>query len=79
MPIYYSDNTYTQDVNPKSVIFAGIFKDENALVKHIIEVDNNDELYCKIYNSPIILKDTQNYEFVKNKLRIKLSKILNHL
>ncbi|NRB11367.1 MAG: alpha-1,3-fucosyltransferase [Rickettsiaceae bacterium] len=77
VPIYYAEDNYHLDVNPESVIFAGDYDSEEEMVEYIKKVDNDDDLYCKIYNSPMVPKEEQNYEQVKKKLGKKLYKLID--
>lgn len=77
VPIYYGHESYNRDVNPKSVIYAGDFSNENELVEYIKKVDNDDDVYCKIWNNSMITNKESNYQEIKNKLREKLFRILD--
>lgn len=77
IPIYYATEDYKKDINPEAVIFAENFKNEDELVDYIIKVDNDDNMYCDIYNQPLVVDEKNNYENVKNKLREKLFKLLD--
>lgn len=76
IPIYYSDLEAAKDINKQAVIFAPDFTSEEALVDYIKQVDNDDELYCKIWNEKLITDPARNYETIKNQLRKKLEILL---
>jgi alpha(1,3/1,4) fucosyltransferase len=75
VPIYNTDSAGLVDINKKSVIFAGDFNTEEDLVNYIIKVDNDDKLYCDIWNERIIDTQNKDYEVVKAQLRTKLNNI----
>ena len=77
VPIYNTDPAGLVDINKKAVIFAGDFKTEDELVDYIIKVDNDDRLYCDIWNQQIVNNPEKDYEFVKGELRAKLNEIFN--
>ena len=75
VPIYNTDPAGLVDINKKAVIYAGDFKTEEELVDYIIKVDNDDKLYCDIWNQQIIDNPENDYEVIKAKLRVKLNEI----
>lgn len=76
VPIYYADKQAVQDINKNSIIFAPDFDSQEALVEYIIKVDNDDALYCKIWNEKLIVDPQKNYEAIKNNLRQKLKEVI---
>lgn len=77
IPIYYGDKTAVTDINKKAVIYAGDFNSEEDLIEYIKKVDNDDKLYCDIWNEKIIIDPEMNYNVVKAKLQEKLFKIID--
>ncbi len=75
VPIYNTDPAGLVDINKKAVIYAGDFKSEEDLVDYIIKVDNDDELYCDIWNQQIVPGQEKDYETVKAQVRRKLNEI----
>ncbi|MEY3197461.1 MAG: hypothetical protein RLZZ59_832 [Pseudomonadota bacterium] len=75
VPIYNTEPSGLVDLNKNAVIFAGDFKDEEALVDYIIKVDNDDKLYCDIWNKHITNDSSRDYESVKNELRKKVEEL----
>lgn len=75
VPIYNTDPAGLVDINKKAVIYAGDFKTEEDLVDYIIKVDNDDKLYCDIWNQQIVDNPENDYEVLKAKLRVKLNEI----
>ncbi|XVN40440.1 MAG: glycosyltransferase family 10 [Rickettsia endosymbiont of Argas persicus] len=78
IPIYYADKSYVKDINPKSVIFAKDYSEEE-LYNYIISIDQDDEKYCEIYNNPIVPDQENNYVEIKEKLRKKLLPLLKKI
>jgi hypothetical protein len=79
IPIYYSGSEVAKDINVGAVVFAPNFADEVDLVKYIKQVDQDDKLYCDIWNKNLITDPTKNYDVVKEKFRKKLVEVFyNH-
>ena len=76
IPIYWGDKTAITDINKNAVIYADDFDSENELIEYIKKVDNDDELYCKIWNQNIVIDTEKDYELLKGKLRKKLFKLI---
>jgi|GEM_PF-2087220 hypothetical protein len=75
IPIYNAHPTYTKDINPDAVIYAGGFANEQAAVEYIKKVDEDDELYCKIWNNNILASPEQDYEKIKSKIKARLEEV----
>ena len=75
VPIYNTDQAGLVDINKKAVIYAGDFKTEDELVDYIIKVDNDDKLYCDIWNQQIVPGPEKDYDTVKAQIRAKLDEI----
>ena len=78
VPLYYGDKHAMQDINDKAVIFQGDFSSQDKMVEYIKQVDNDDELYCKIWDQQIIIDPSKTYEAMKNKVREKLNNALKN-
>ena len=65
-----------EDFNHKAVINAKDFATDEEFIEYIKKVDNDDKLYCDIWNQKIITHYEQSYEAIKEKLATKLDKIL---
>jgi hypothetical protein len=76
IPLYYSDPSAVVDINKKAIIYAQDFASEDAMVDYIKKVDQDDKLYCDIWNEKIILDPKRNYDAIKAKLRLKLIPII---
>ncbi len=70
IPIYWGSATVNQDFNTKSFINWHDYKSDEAVIKRIIELDQNDDLYLKMLSEPWF-NDNQVNEFV-NRKNIKL-------
>lgn len=53
IPIYWGNKEIGKDFNPGRFINYHDFKDEQALIRRIIEIDNDDELALEIISQPI--------------------------
>ena len=52
IPIYWGSRTIKRDFNPASYIDYFDYQSEDALIEKIIQIDNDDELYQRMVNSP---------------------------
>ena len=77
IPIYYGAKSAVQDINKKAVIYAGDFNSDEELVDYIKKVDEDDNLYCDIWNQNIMTNPYGNFEVVKAKLRNKLFEVID--
>jgi hypothetical protein len=68
IPIYYSDEDMSMDFNPKCCINLNNFENVDHLMRYIIEVDSNDELYKSILNEPLF-KEIIDLTELKNKIK----------
>ncbi|MES2215427.1 MAG: glycosyltransferase family 10 [Pseudomonadota bacterium] len=76
VPLYNSHPDSLVDINKNAVIYAGDFKTEEELVEYIKKVDNDDELYCKIWNERLLTDPEKDYSVVRAKVTKKLDEIL---
>ena len=53
-PIYYGDPEVAKDFNPNAFVNVHDFASMEAAIERVMEIDNNDELYLRIVNEPII-------------------------
>jgi hypothetical protein len=65
VPIYNGHRSNLVDVNPKSILYAQDFANEDDFVEYIKKVDQDDDLYCKIWNEQIITDPSKDYEVLK--------------
>lgn len=78
IPIWYGDRAALKDVNPKAIIYYDDFESEDALIDYVKKVDNDDELYCKIWNEPLINDESKNYSVVKEKLKARIKEVIDN-
>lgn len=76
IPIYNAHPDGLVDLNKKSIIYAGDFPNEEELINYIIKVDNDDKLYCDIWNQQIIDNPDNDYNKIKDKIRVKIYQLL---
>ena len=79
VPLYSSHPSGQSDINDQAIISAQKFNTEKEMISYIIEVDKDDNKYCEIWNQPIITNPEHNYEFIKNKIRVKIKLLLEGL
>jgi FkbM family methyltransferase len=53
IPIYAGNREVVEDFNPNTFINANEFKNLDELVKYVIKVDNDDELYASYFKEPM--------------------------
>lgn len=75
IPIYDAHPAGLVDMNKKALIYAGDFATEDELVEYIKKVDNDDKLYCDIWNQHLINDPQKDYKVLEDKIRKKLDKI----
>lgn len=74
LPIYWGDPNITNIFNPNAFFDLNKFESTEELIKKIIEVDENDDLYLKIINEPIF----KNNKFPPRFHPLELLKMLQH-
>lgn len=65
----FGDKTAAADINKDVVIYADDFKTEKDLIEYIKEINNDDELYCKIWNQHLIINPEVDYKIIDLKLK----------
>lgn len=53
VPIYWGNPSVANDFNPKAIICADDYPNDEALIDHIRKVDKNDDLLLKYLNQPV--------------------------
>jgi len=66
IPIYWGNPKVGLDFNTKSFLNSFDYKNEDAFINKIIELDNNDNLYLKMLQEPWFI-DNKLPEFIKEK------------
>jgi alpha(1,3/1,4) fucosyltransferase len=59
IPIYWGNPVITKDFNPDAFINCHAFKDFNKVVDKVIEIDQDNQLYIKMVNQPVFLKEPE--------------------
>jgi hypothetical protein len=52
IPIYWGSETVGTDFNPKRIVNYSDFPSEEAMVRRIIELDQDDDAYCEVLEEP---------------------------
>lgn len=55
IPIFYGCDEVKNVFNPERFVFVDDYPNDEALLKKIIEIDNNDELFCEIISKPVFI------------------------
>lgn len=76
IPIYVGNKKVDRDFNTESFINYHDFESMDEFIKHIIEVDNNDELYKKYLEQPFFKTKEQHYFNSHEGMINKLKKII---
>ena len=76
VPIYSSDITAQGDINKNAIISRQAFKSNKEMIDYIIELDNDDEKYCQVWDNWIINNPKQSYQAMEDIVRDKMKKIL---
>ena len=71
LPIYWGNPLIDREFNPKSFLNYFDFRDEDALIERIIELDENDVLYRQYIAEPYFHHNTANEFF-------GLDRVLDH-
>jgi hypothetical protein len=78
VPIYYAHESVFEDVNKDAVILANDFNREEELIDYIKKVDQDDELYCKIWKEQMFNKEGKNYQSLKQQLAKKIISVIEN-
>lgn len=68
IPIYFSDRSISNDMNEKAFIHYGDFDSMDSLLNYVKKVDQDDELYNKYFNEPLLKNNTIREEFKPSKV-----------
>ena len=71
LPLYYADSRVKEDFNIKSFLNLNDYDSMQDLVDHVIEIDQNDNLYNEIINEPLFekLPNKDDLEELKQKIK----------
>jgi hypothetical protein len=74
IPIYWGSDLVLQDFNPESFVYANKFETINELLECVKNIDQNDDLYEKMYTAPIFHYDVnEKYELIKSQIKQLIS------
>lgn len=74
IPIYWGSNLALQDFNPECFIYANGFDNVNDLLEYVKTVDQNEDLYNKIYSAKTFNYDlNEKYEQIKKQIKEMIS------
>jgi alpha(1,3/1,4) fucosyltransferase len=68
MPIYWGNKRINEDFNTKSFINYHDFKNEDALIDYIVELDKNEDLYVAKFREPWYVDNTVPPQVDENKI-----------
>lgn len=77
VPIYWGDPLVANDFNTKSFINCHDYPSFEAVINHIIEVDNNDDLYLKYLAEPVFINNELNAFVKKENIGKRLDEIVD--
>jgi alpha(1,3/1,4) fucosyltransferase len=77
LPIYWGDPQVARDFNPESFIDASKFPNLDALVEHIIKLDQDDALYAKVMSQPYFYGNKPTEWFDRQRLLDRFEQIFN--
>lgn len=58
VPIYLGNPKIYKEFNPKAFVDVSKFENYEKVLDHIVELDNNDDMYLEMLNQPKILEDS---------------------
>lgn len=68
IPIYWGNSNVAKDFNPNSFLNYSDFPSEDALIKRIIEIDQNNELYFEYLTQPFFHNNIPNKFYDENRV-----------
>lgn len=77
VPIYYGDSKALSELNKDAVIYSGDFPNQQAVADYVIKVDQDDELYCKIWDQSLVTDPQFSYEAVAKNFRARVEEVLD--
>jgi len=76
VPIYWGSESCVDEFNEDSFINWHKYKNDDDVIKRIIELDQNNELYEKVYNEPYLIDNKENFYMDDNRLIDFFKKII---
>tara|TARA_Y100000310_G_scaffold295509_1_gene326921 strand:+ start:466 stop:1329 length:864 start_codon:yes stop_codon:yes gene_type:complete len=71
IPLYYADEKVSEDFNTKSFLNLNDYDSMDDFVKHVIEIDQNDNLYTQTINEPLFHTNPNHSDLENLKSKIK--------
>ena len=65
VPIYYGDPNISTDFNPEAFINVHDYNNFDEVIARVIEIDEDDELYLKMLNTPPVLNPSDNSDMAE--------------
>jgi len=78
LPIYWGDPLVSKEFNPASFINCHDFKSMDAVIKYVIELDQNDDRYLEYVKAPFFLDDKPNKYVSKERVLNFLQNIIDN-
>jgi len=78
VPIYWGDPTISEQFNPKAFINCHDFKNMEALIDHVRQIDQDNEAYTEMLNQPWFKNSIEPEEWSDDTYVAFLSNILDH-
>lgn len=69
IPIYWGNVDVSKEFNPKSFVNVHDYPSIDAAIKHIIEIDQNDDLYMQYLREPYFYNNTPNIYYSIDRIR----------
>lgn len=79
VPLYYSHPSAIEDINKNAVIYSHDFADLYDMAEYVKKVDNDDSLYCSIFNQSLINNPNKDYDIMTKDAKDKIKKIINSM
>jgi hypothetical protein len=68
IPIYWGSESCKDEFNPKSFLNWHDYNNDDLLINKIIELDQNDDLYEKMYSEPYLIDNKENIYMDDNRV-----------
>jgi len=79
IPIYWGDPLVNKDFNTSGFINFQDYGSDEAVIEKIIQIDSNDELYCKMMSEPWFVNNQLPHSVVEENLAAFFEKIFSSL
>ena len=79
IPIYWGSSRVSEYFNPEAFINCHDYDNFDQVIKRVIEVDNDDNLYQKYVNAPAIVKGSKLSMITEEKIMERLDEIVDSI